>query len=177
MAYEPLVEVKPKTKELLKEWRPPKHAYILFEKREFNLDHQHNYTPQTGLMTLNVEHRPEQESKLFYYTGPMKKFRVIGYGNFPKLNEGPERRRKQAKLYSDKDGTNPWDILEDRVRYFLNLDPDADLKLKALSSENTTLKSDKETLEKRLEEVTKQLEAKTNAKNENRKSGVNASPA
>ena len=177
MTYEPQVDVKPYTKKLLAEWKPPKHAFVLFEKREFDLDHNYNHTQRTGLFTLNVEHRPEQQDKLFYYTGPMKKFRVIGYGNFPKLNEGPERRRKQAKLYSDKDGTNPWDILEDRVKYFLKLDPDAEVKLQAAISENENLKSDKKALEDRLAEITKELEAKTNAKNENRKSGVNASPA
>lgn len=170
MTYQPQVEVKESTQSLLKDWKPPRHAYVLFEKREFAFQKDQSFIPTTGLMTLNVEHRPEQVSKLMYYTGPMKKFRIIGYGNFPKNGAGPLARQKLAKLYSDKDGVNPWDILEENVKHFMTFEPDWKEQRAKLSAENAELKSEREILLARLKAVERDLEGKKNG-NETSRSG------
>ena len=115
--YKPMASVKPETLQYLKGWKRPKHAYILFEKRQFHLREGGNYVEGTGLFTMTVEHRPEQFEKIAYYTGPYKKFKIIDFGNFPKLNDSNPQRARLARMHAGKDGTNPWDGLEAQLRY------------------------------------------------------------
>lgn len=110
----PLSELKPETLNYLKGWQRPRHAYILFEKRQWHLGGDMKLSPGTGLCTLTVEHRPEQEWKLSYYV-LKKRFRIIDWGNFPKANDPNPARAAKAKMYSGQNGANPWDSLEQSI--------------------------------------------------------------
>lgn len=118
----PIAELKPETLIYLKGWRPPRGAYVLFEKRQVHLLANATYRLGTGLMTLNLEARPEQESKLNYYVFK-KKFRIIDYGNFPKLNDPDPIRAQKARMYSGANGANPWDAMEQTILGLMNANP------------------------------------------------------
>jgi hypothetical protein len=108
--------VKPQHKDTinaLKGWKPrPNEAYVLFEKKQFNLKGEGEGEWGGGLMTLYVEARPEQLSKIDEYTTFPKNFRLLHYGHFPKLNDPNPARARIARIYSGPDGKNPWDSLE-----------------------------------------------------------------
>lgn len=161
----PLKELKPETLEYLTNWKKPNGAYILFEKRQFHLGRDMQYTAGTGLMTLSVEARPEQESKLGYYVFG-KGFRIIDFGNFPSLNDKDPRRQRRAQMYSGHNGANPWDSLARTILGMMQTNPnwreekakyDAELeaarnkeqglaaKVAALEAENARLKNGENT--------------------------------
>lgn len=107
--------VKPTSEETyryLKGYRPPRTAYVLFEKQEFKViggDGEIEYG--TGLFTLNVEHRPEQIAKINQYLG--KGFKVLHYDNFPGVHHTNSVRMAKAKLYSQGENQkNPWEELQ-----------------------------------------------------------------
>lgn len=143
------VPVNEHTTKLLESHRAPNHAYILLEKRGLNLKPPGVLEPSFGLATLNVEHRPEQATKLDYYV-MQKGFKVIGYGNFPKLNDKNPRRAQLAKWHSGVDGTNPWDELERRCLFYMNQGKDKNELQKALE--------EKSSLEAKLAEMQSRLE-------------------
>lgn len=105
--------VKPTSEETytyLKGFRAPRHAYILFEKQEFKIVGDGEYSYGTGLFTLNVEHRPEQQTKLNQYLG--KGFKVLHYDNFPGVHRKDSAAMARARLYSGDAHQNPWEELE-----------------------------------------------------------------
>ncbi|MCA9811718.1 MAG: hypothetical protein KC483_02525 [Nitrosarchaeum sp.] len=135
----PHSELHPETVDQLKNWRKPRHAYILFETREYSLrrpilDEKGKPIPEVDesgqvvkdekgrivykfyepglyhtLFTLNVENRPEIGSKFKQYM--RKGYRVIDFGNFPKSNDPDLRRAQKVKHHSGPSGENPWDTL------------------------------------------------------------------
>ena len=77
--------IHPDTVNALRGWRPPvNEAYVLFEKKQYNLKGQGVGEWGGGLMVLSVEARPEQNQKIDEYTTFPKNFRLLHYGNFPK---------------------------------------------------------------------------------------------
>jgi hypothetical protein len=138
--YKTMASVKPETIQYLTGWRKPNYAYILFEKRQFHLSGTGTIREGTGLMTLNVQHRPEQSSKLFYYTGASKRYKIIDYGNFPKINDNNPERAKLARLHSGPNGKNPWDALESQVKFLMESGIEQD-KVKKLEIEKAGLEA------------------------------------
>lgn len=118
----PHSELKPETLNYLLGWKKPNYAYVLFEKREIHLNRDMSYRLGTGLMTLNLEARPEQESKLNYYVFK-KRFRIIDYGNFPKINDNNPVRAAKARMYSGHNGANPWDSMEQTILGIMGHNP------------------------------------------------------
>lgn len=118
----PLHELKPETLTYLKGWKRPTFAYVLFEKREIHLGRDMQYRMGTGLFTLTLENRPEQESKLNYYVFK-KRFRIIDYGNFPRLNDPNPMRADKARMYSGHKGANPWDAMEQAILGMMGSNP------------------------------------------------------
>lgn len=118
----PLEELKPETLNYLKGWKRPNYAYVLFETRKWHLGKDMGLTPGTGLFTLNVEARPEQEQKLNFYV-LKKRFRIIDWGNFPKLNDPNPNRAARARMYSGHKNANPWDSLENAILGFMQTNP------------------------------------------------------
>ena len=113
-------DLQPDTVKKLTGWRPPRDAYVLFEARVFHVKPGGAYEPGFDLLTLNVEARPEQQDKLAYYVKD-KGYRIIHYGNFPRLDDPRAGRRAQAKLYSGKNGSNPWDELALECNRYMKL--------------------------------------------------------
>jgi hypothetical protein len=112
--YKTIVQPKEETKKYLTGWKRPSHAYILFETKEWHLSHDGERRLGTGLMTLNAESRPEINHHIDKYL--QKGFRVLDYGNFPKLNDRVAARAAKAHHYSQGAGMNPWDSLEKFVQ-------------------------------------------------------------
>ena len=107
------------TKKALLEWRPPRFAYILFETREWDIKENRR---KHGLMTLNVENRPDVGHKLHQYVIG-KKYKIIHYANFPKANDKNPTRAKLTSLHGGANGENPWDILESEVKTMMDINP------------------------------------------------------
>lgn len=145
--FKPLIgldKLQPETLSYLKDWRPPNWAYVLFEKVEYRLGQDMSFRKGTGLMTLNVEARPEQESKLYYYVHK-KKFRIIHWGNFPKFDDRIKSRADRATMYSGGSGVNPWDMLENVCKDLMN--------------SNSNWKAEKEALLARVQSLSQQNSA------------------
>lgn len=137
------------TAKLLEDHRPPNHAYIMFEKRGYSLKPPGDLVPEFGIATINVEHRPEQAGKLDYYV-MQKGYKVIAYGNFPKLNDRNPRRAQVARWHSGVDGSNPWDELERRCLFYMNRGKE--------QSELAKVQQEKTGLEQKLSEMASKLE-------------------
>lgn len=112
----------------LRGWKPPRGtAYVLYESRHYFL-RQERWGK--GLFTFNVEARPEQVEKHYYFT--RKGYKVLHYGNFPKANdENPERAQK-AVMYSGKDKINPWTQLENILKSSINGEVEKNREVKEL---------------------------------------------
>jgi hypothetical protein len=115
-AYKTMVEPRAEVIPQLAGWKRPKTAYILLEAKQYNLTSGGDMTPGYGLMTLDVEGRPEQMHRIDYYL--KKGFRVLDYGNFPKLNDENPLRSARAELYSHGRGVNPWDLVARHLNTF-----------------------------------------------------------
>jgi hypothetical protein len=162
----------------LKGWRPPADggAYILFEKKQWNLTGEGSGEWGGGLMTLSVEARPEQTSKIDEYTTYPKNFRVLHWGNFPKLNDPNPERAKKARIYSGPNGSNPWDQLE---RHLFSKIKDREVqsaevqgKISAMSEEIALKDKQVNDLEGRIEAMKRELEeAKAKDKEKAEKKG------
>lgn len=107
-------------------WIRPRHAYILWESKVFDL---RDRTWKTSLFTMNVEHKPDIGDKIAYYAE--KGFKIVDYGNFPKTNDPITSRAARARYHSGPSGTNPWDHLEARIRSYWNQTADVSAKLAA----------------------------------------------
>lgn len=112
--HQTIVQPKPETLQYLTGWKKPRHAYVLFETREWHIKHNGSREEGTGLMTLNVESRPEQAHQIDIYLN--KGFRIIDYGNFPKFTDKNPARAAKALHYSQGAGVNPWDNLEQTIK-------------------------------------------------------------
>ncbi len=109
------------TLDQLKGWREPNHAYILLETNERKLVGG-NVILGHGLMTLNVQNRPQLGSKLRYYV-ISKRYRILHYAKFPTANDAIPANRKQVQLHSGYDGRNPWEELANEVQQMMNINP------------------------------------------------------
>lgn len=120
--YRPMVTPLYETRKQLVAWKRPSFAYVLFEKKEWHIKEGGYKTIGHGLMTLNVEGRPEQAHQIDIYLN--KGYRIIDYGNFPKLDDTSPSRAARARLYSHGAGINPWDSLEAHIKNVgMNFDP------------------------------------------------------
>lgn len=143
--YQTIVQPKAETLQYLTGWKKPRYAYVLFETREWHIKHNGAREEGTGLMTLNVESRPEQAHQIDIYLN--KGFRIIDYGNFPKFTDKNPSRAAKALHYSQGAGVNPWDNLEQAIKQ----------KMKSEISWNvreTQLEDELNVLRKKLEEQT-----------------------
>ena len=152
----PLSELKEETLKYLTDWKPPPHAYVLFEKRQIHLGQNMKYTAGTGLCCINFEARPEQEQKLNYYV-IKKRFRLIDWGNFPKLNDANPARAARARMYSGSDGRNPWDILEQAIISMMQTNP-------AWKEEKAAMAEREQGFKAKIAEMEKRLKAEENGK-------------
>lgn len=143
------VPVNEQTAKLLEKQREPNHAYIMFEKRGFDLRPPGDLIPSFNISVINVEHRPEQATKLDYYV-MQKRYKVIAYGNFPKINDPNPRRAQLAKWHGGVNGENPWDELARRCNFYMNLAVDKDSFAK--------IESEKSELERKLADMSAKLE-------------------
>lgn len=142
MSWKTLIEPRSvEAREALAKTRRPNHAYILLETKQLNITPTGNVVGG-GLFFLNVQGRPEQAHRLEYYVLD-KRYRIIDYGNFPRANSENHAEAQHVRLHS-QGKTNPWSVLETRVR---NL----------MESVNVDWKADKQELERKLEEATAQL--------------------
>lgn len=123
----------------LRGWREPNHAYVLMEarKRDARSGNIH-----TGIITLTVEHRPEQLHKVDHYE--RKGGKVIHYGNFPSVNSPSLERVKLYKLHNPHIGSNPWDLMAGILNHKMGMTKAQDERLQglelALEKERAALK-------------------------------------
>ncbi len=104
------------TKRELKGWKPPRGAYILFEKRYWELSE--DLKEKHGLFILSVEARPDIGFKLDQYCND-KKYRILDWGNFPQINDRDPKRAAMAKAQIDpQTGKSAWASLEDQLNSF-----------------------------------------------------------
>ncbi len=148
--FKTMVEPKPAALAQLRGWKPPAKAYVLFETNEYQLTKDGAGYWTNGLMTLDVEGRPEQFSKIETYTAPPKKFRILHYGNFPKMDDKNPARARLARLYGGKDGKNPWDAMEQKIRYHMGLSNTWDNDRAAMAAELQASKDERKTLEDKI---------------------------
>lgn len=120
--FETMGPASDETKLQLKGWRPPNFAYVLLETREVDLRRPRGQRLTHGLCIMNVENRPEQIEKLYFYK--RKGYRVLHYGNFPKLMTATGKRLTLLKAHMGPNGINPWDSLENVVLQELRSDKD-----------------------------------------------------
>lgn len=144
----PTKDLHPDTVDALRGWRPPRGAYVLFEKKQYNVVRDEPHRVGGGLFTLWLEERPEQWGKIPYYKD--KGFRVIHYGKFPKLNDPDVARAKKARAHSGKDMINPWDIMAKRLDGEIAGDPHAIEKLAAVENERQALEQKLKAAEEKL---------------------------
>ena len=151
--FKTMIDVSEESRKHLAGWREPRHAYILFEKVEYQIQPDYTYKRGTGLFTFNVEARAEHQAwKLADYQ--KKGFRVIHYGNFPKLDDKSPQRAARARLYSGPNQKNPWDALEADVLRAMAGNPDVAQKLKDREAEVEALKAERDALEAKLQAAT-----------------------
>jgi hypothetical protein len=141
------------TLKYLKGFRPPNHAYILFEKQEFKIVGDGEYEYGTGLFTLNVEHRPEQQTKIDQYL--RKGFKVLHYDNFPGVHQKSSVRMAKAKLYSGESQQNPWEELDVFLKASIENNPHWRSELAAKESKIAMLEQRLAEAEKRLKKSDK----------------------
>lgn len=102
------------TLDQLKGWRPPNHAYILFEMPCNHAIGAGEFRRGFTLCTMNLENRPEQQERFYYLT--RKGARPLHYGNFPSHNDADPRRAQKARMHTGPDHNNPWDDMARLVR-------------------------------------------------------------
>lgn len=136
--FETIVQPKPETIQYLTNWKQPSHAYILFETKEWHLQHEGERVLGTGLMTLNAESRPEIAHQIELYLG--KGFRILHYGNFPKFGHKNPQRAAKALHYSQGAGLNPWDALEKFIMQKMQSDLGWETERTAMENELNVLK-------------------------------------
>jgi hypothetical protein len=140
LEYQTMVTPLNETRQQLVGFTKPDFAYVLFEKKEWHLKEGGYKVPGVGLMTLNVEGRPEQTHQIDIYL--KKGYRIIDYGNFPRLDDARPSRAAKARLYSQGAGINPWDELEKHIKNVgLNYDPSARQRLEESEKEVADLKA------------------------------------
>lgn len=136
--YHTIVQPRPETIQHLTGWKRPKYAYVLFETKEWHISHDGQRKPATGLMTLNAESRPEIAHQVEFYL--RKGYRLIDYGNFPKLSDPNPARAAKATHYSQGAGINPWDSLEQFIKQKMASEIGWDEKEKQYESELNALR-------------------------------------
>lgn len=132
-------------------WRPPLFAYCLFESKVWKINRDGTRKRGHGLFTMNLEGRPEQKDKFYYYC--RKGYRPIHYGNFPSHNDSNMSRSQKAKLYSGPGGENPWDDMKAAIVNYMNKE-----------RSNSQLEIEKKGLEAKLEAARKEIESMKGAK-------------
>lgn len=144
----------------LRGWKEPQHAYILFETLVRKL------TPDGAvlghsLFTMNVEERPEQEHKVYYYI--RKGYRPIHMANFPEVNDPNPQRAAKARLHLGPEKINPWREMERIIKIQMGKD-----------GQHTELIKEKKGLEAKLEEARAELAALKGAKKGGKSENLNA---
>ena len=105
---EALVRLGENTIKLLKETKIPKHAFVVYEKPKLRYeDGKSTYT--TSIVVVNVEDQPGQIYTLTNIENTYGKY--CCHGNFPTHDDKDPVRAKKWLLYSDGQGSNPWDEL------------------------------------------------------------------
>jgi len=130
----------------LKGWIEPRFAYVLFEMPCNHAIGNGEFRRGFTLVTMNVEHRPEQVERFYYLT--RKGARPLHYGNFPKSNDGNPERAKKVRMHTGPSGVSPWDELARVVKSQLTKDDG-----------NTALKEKAVGLEAKLAEARAELAA------------------
>lgn len=126
MAKEPFKTIVPplneETLNKLRGWREPNRAYILLERKYKEMTDE---SIHWDIMEINVESRPTSGTNKLKHYVMGKGWRVIHYGNFPKLNDTNPQRARLARIHIDPEtGQSAWDALEkDVLAYMQNHDP------------------------------------------------------
>jgi hypothetical protein len=91
----------------LRGWVQPNKAYVLMEKREYDLVAR---VWRFGLFTLDVDGRPEQVEKIQYYQRE-KAAKILHYANFPSFNSPNGEIVKKAIAYGGEKRRDVWGLL------------------------------------------------------------------
>jgi hypothetical protein len=159
--YKTIVQPKEETLERLRGWKPPKHAYILFESKTWWSQPDGSRKLGTGLFTLNAESRADIGHHIDMYLA--KGFRLIDYGNFPKFSDKNPSRAAKASHYSQGAGVNPWDNLENHIKVKMQQDIGWEDERSSMQNELNILRQ-KLMQEEKKKQVKEQIAASTTAK-------------
>ena len=106
--------IEKETIDQLRGWKPPTHAYILFEMPCMYGVGAGEFRKGFTLCTMNLENRPEQKERFYYHT--RKGARPIHFGNFPRHDDADPRRAQKARMHTGPDHVNPWDDMARLVK-------------------------------------------------------------
>jgi hypothetical protein len=122
----------PRTIELLRTTREPRHAYICLEiPKVLRSDGPPEIT--TGLAFLNVEDQPAQLYNLVDLTRS-RNAKLCCYGNFPTHNHPQPDRVSKWKLYNEPNGVNPWDNMAEACDQLMNRTTETAREIEAQTS-------------------------------------------
>lgn len=131
------------TVDALRGFKPPTHAYVLFERWRIELvGEDAEPIKNFGLFVFNVEHRPEQAHKIEFFV--RKGYRILHWGNFHYLTDNDKESQKLAAMYD-----NAWAKLEGDLERFATTDS-VRVENKQLLAENDALKAKVVEYERRL---------------------------
>jgi len=123
LALEPfktmVTELAPETKDQLRGFREPGHAYILLESIVYHATGENGqWRKGHSITTLNMENRPEQIGRVQYYIS--KGSRPIHFAKFYKTNDENPARAAKAKMHTGPDHRNPWDHMAAFLKNAMN---------------------------------------------------------
>jgi len=145
----------------LRGFRPPSTAYVLFEKQEIKVLGDGVRDFGTGLFTLNVEHRPEQITKVNQYLG--KGFKVLHYDNFPGIHKTDSVAMRKARLYGGENQKNPWEELKASLDASIKNNPHWHVEMSEKDNQIAAAEAKAAEMERRLAEMTEKLAKKDKA--------------
>lgn len=104
-----LKRLEPRTIELLKTTKTPRHAFVTYQVNKLRFEGQGESVFTTSICTINVEDQPDQRYILNDLLNRGGKY--CCHGNFPTHNDVSQVRAEKWKAYKDPEGTNPWDMV------------------------------------------------------------------
>lgn len=162
--------LKPKTLDLLKTTRPPRHAFIVFEipKVIRRVGDEKMNEVSTGLCFLNVEYQPDQLATVRDIMESKPNAKVICYGNFPSPTSPTVARQKYFAQYNETNGQNPFEKMQALCDMYMGNLTAQNEEVSRLKAELAALKTKQE----KTQDDTKSTNGK-NVKGAAAKDGVN----
>lgn len=135
----------PRTQELLKNTKEPKHAYVCLEVPKRRVSHGSNPVMTTGICLINVEDQPGQKYILDDLINN-RNSRIVCYGNFPAHNDDNPGRARMYQHHNEPSGINPWESLAQYCKSQLG-------QIESIASEVRKYKEELEAAKKELAEA------------------------